>query len=416
MASFDVPFFPDFNKEHTLIYGLILGVLLFDTNRLFHYKPKWIDLLILVFIFVHIPTSLVNGLGIYDGLTQAFNRLLRWGVPYLVGRLYFGDLRAMRELVAGIVLGGLVYMPLCLLEVRISPQLHRLLYGYHSQSFAQTLRYGGYRPAVFMEHGLMVGMWMAVAALCALALWRLCGVKRMFGVPMGVVVGALFITTVLCKSTGATTLMLAGAAALFGARRFPLHYAAIGLASACVVFLGLRASGVWSGEGLSAAAGSVFSQDRAGSIQFRLDQEALLLDRALERPLLGWGGWGRSRVFSASGRDIITSDSMWIILLGANGLTGLIALVGAILLPVFLLPRKIAPRLWTHPAIAPAVVFALILTLWMVDNLFNDMPQPIFYVMMGGLSGLGRVAVVRRVRRRVDNEAEEKAESAPIHD
>lgn len=412
VATYDLNFIPDFNKEHATIYGLLLGIIVFDPNRFFHYRPKWIDLFILLFIFVHVPTSLVNGLGAYDGLTQAFNRLLRWGVPYLIGRMYFSDVRAMRDLVSWVVLGGLIYMPLCLFEVRMSPQLHRVLYGYDPQPFVQAIRYGGYRPMVFMEHGLMVGMWMAVATLCALGLWRVCRVRRFYGVPMGVIVGALFVTTILCKSTGASVLLLAGAGVILGARWIRPHYAIIGLALVCVGFVTLRAAGVWSGQGLVPVAETLFSADRAGSLQFRLTQEEMLLQKAQARPVLGWGGWGRSRVFDDTGYDVATSDSMWIIVFGANGAAGLIGIIGAILAPVFLLPRKMAPRFWTHPGLAPAMFVALILTLWMVDNLFNDMPQPVFYVMMGGLAGMGRVVLVRRVRRQPD-ESEEEPLSQP---
>jgi hypothetical protein len=415
VATYNLNFIPDFNKEHATIYGLILGILIFDPNRLFHYKPKWIDLFILIFIFVHVPTSIVNGLGPYDGLTQAFNRLLRWGVPFFIGRLYFSDVRAMRDLISWVVLGGLIYMPLCLYEVRMSPQLHRFFYGYYPQSFAQAIRYGGFRPMVFMEHGLMVGMWMAVATLCALGLWRLCHVRTFYRMPMGLIVAALFVTTILCKSTGASLLLIIGSVIILSAGWMRPHYAIIGLALLCVGFVSLRASGIWSGQGLVPVVETVLSSDRAGSLQYRLDHEKMLLEKAQAQPILGWGGWGRSRVFSDSGEDIATSDSMWIIIFGANGLVGLFGAIGGILAPVFMLPRKIRPRFWSHPGLAPAMIIALILTLWMIDNLFNDMPQPVFFVMMGGLAGMGRVVLARRVQRRQEEPEEEAPLSQPAY-
>ena len=33
------------------------------------------------------------------------------------------------------------------------------------------------------------------------------------------------------------------------------------------------------------------------SLKTRLDHEVLLLARAAERPVLGWGRWGRNRIF-----------------------------------------------------------------------------------------------------------------------
>ena len=60
------------------------------------------------------------------------------------------------------VLGGLIYVPLCLFEVRMSPQLHNMVYGFAQHSFGQTVRGGGWRPMVFMQHGLAVGLFMSV--------------------------------------------------------------------------------------------------------------------------------------------------------------------------------------------------------------------------------------------------------------
>jgi hypothetical protein len=45
----------------------------------------------------------------------------------------------------------------------------------------QTMRFGGWRPTVFMEHGLMVGMWMSMAAMIGLWLWWTGTLKRVCG-------------------------------------------------------------------------------------------------------------------------------------------------------------------------------------------------------------------------------------------
>ena len=92
-------------------------------------------------------------------------RSIKWGVPYFLGRSYLLEPRALRELTWAIFLGGLVYVPLCLFEMRISPQLHKWAYGFRSSAFAMELRWGGYRPQVFMQSGLAVAMWMTSASL-----------------------------------------------------------------------------------------------------------------------------------------------------------------------------------------------------------------------------------------------------------
>jgi len=42
------------------------------------------------------------------------------------------------------------------IELTASPQLNRWIYGYHQSQFIMAMRAGGYRPMVFMRHGLNV--------------------------------------------------------------------------------------------------------------------------------------------------------------------------------------------------------------------------------------------------------------------
>ena len=74
-------------------------------------------------------TSLENDLGLYDGLSAGLGIPVRWGLPYLIGRLYFGDLHGIRELTVGIV-GGVsrTFLPR-LLKSEMTPMLRGLIYG-----------------------------------------------------------------------------------------------------------------------------------------------------------------------------------------------------------------------------------------------------------------------------------------------
>ena len=72
----------------------------------------------------------------------------RWPAP--------NDPASQRTLLISIFIGGLLYVPLCLFEIRMSPQLHKLVYGFHQHIFAQTFRFEGWRPTVFLQHGLAV--------------------------------------------------------------------------------------------------------------------------------------------------------------------------------------------------------------------------------------------------------------------
>ena len=53
-----------------------------------------------------------NGYGPYDGFSGIAYQTTTWGLPYFIGRIYFNDLKGLRELAIGIVVGGLLYVPL----------------------------------------------------------------------------------------------------------------------------------------------------------------------------------------------------------------------------------------------------------------------------------------------------------------
>src|SRR5262249_51810453 len=153
-----------------------------------------------------------------------------------------------REFAIGIILGGLVYVPLCLWEVRFSPQLQRQLYG--TIQFWEDTRYGSYRPIVFMATGLEVGMWMTAASLCAYWLWRCATVKHLWGIPMGWVTAALIAPSVLCKSVGAIWLLFTGIALLEASHWTKSKAWVWILVIAPPFYMTTRATGLWSGREL----------------------------------------------------------------------------------------------------------------------------------------------------------------------
>ena len=74
---------------------------------------------------------------------------------------------------------------------------------------------------------------------------------------------------------------------------------------------------------------SLVSDDRARSLEFRFINEDRLLGRASERPLAGWGRFGRNRVYDEEGGyDVSVTDGRWIIVLGQFGILGFIAEFG----------------------------------------------------------------------------------------
>lgn len=387
MAGYEFAGLPGYGKMEAASYGALVGMLLFDSARLGRLRFSWIDIPIVVWCLVPMASSLTNGLGAYDGASAVWGQSVTWGAPYLIGRMYFSDLEGLRTLAIGVVVGGLLYVPLCLLEVRVSPLLHVWLYGFHQHSWQQTYRFDGWRPTVFMQHGLAVGMWMTSASLVALWLWWTGAVRRVWSFPMGWVVVAIVVTTVLCKSAGAIALLAVGAIALAIAKVFRTNTVFAVLALVPVLYMGLRAPGIWDGSHLLEAVESIVPS-KQGSLRYRIDAESTLAEHALWRPTFGWGGHGRNRP-SRMGDDVRdwATDGLWIITLGQRGVIGLVAMSAIILLPTLLLLVRLPSAFWLHPKTAPVAALGLVLALFMVDCLFNAMVNPIFVLATGGIGG-----------------------------
>ncbi len=401
MAGYGIEGFPDYTKVSATCVGVLLAVMIFDSDRLLSFRPSLVDIPMIIWCLCPIASSISNDLGAYDGLSAALFHVIVWGIPYVIGRVYFWNRAGIRELAMGIFIGGLIYIPLCIYELRMSPQLHRMVYGFHQHSFRQHMRYGGYRPMVFMQHGLMVGLWMANAALIGMWLWLTGAVKRLWGIPIGWLVAALLVVTILCKSIGAIVLLALGAGAMLLTRWWRSLIPVLLLVAISPAYIVLRQTQVLDREELVSLARMVVDRDRARSLGGRLTQEDLFSEKAMERPIFGWGGWHRSFPTDEHGRDMTRGwDSLWVQALGRSGFVGLVSLTLAILLPAALFLRRFSARLWTRAAFAPAAALCMIVVLYMMDNLMNSMENPIFILAVGGISGCVAARAGRKVRAR----------------
>ncbi|HEY4329275.1 MAG TPA: O-antigen ligase domain-containing protein [Phycisphaerae bacterium] len=388
MAAFKLaPGIPHYDKMNATCLGVLLASLVFDTRRFLSFRPIWIDIPMALWCCCPMASSLSNELGFYDGMSAVFYQTVTWGLPYLIGRLYFPDLASLKELAIGIFIGGLIYVPLCLWEIRMSPQLHNWIYGFQQHDFVQTMRFGGYRPMVFMQHGLMVGMWMCMTALIGFWLWYSGALRTIRRVPMAYLVPVLLITAILCKSVGAIVLLGLGIVAIVMMQkmRYPLVIWLLILAAPS--YMAARASGVWDGSLLSTAAQNV-AADRADSLDYRMKNEDLLAAKALKRPAFGWGTWGRSRIYDEYGKDVAATDGLWIIALGSTGIIGLASWTIAMLLPTSLLFLNLRASAWREPLIAPPIILGVVVVLYVLDCIPNGMVNPIFTVCVGGLASL----------------------------
>ena len=309
-------------------------------------------------------------------------------LPFLLARKYLAHPDAQKALLIGLAVAGMAYSIPALYEVRFSPQLSRDIYGYFPHDWLQHLRAGGFRPVVFLEHGLWLAIFFCASFLAALALWRgASGGSRMRWLAAS---AWLLLTLVLSKGVGALGIgLLLGAMILFLPIRLQVMSTAV-LALVLLVYPMLRGADMVPTETALTWAGRV-DPDREASLRYRLDNEDILLAKANQRPAFGWGGWGRNRVFNDEGRDISVTDGYWVVAIGTRGWIGYLAQFGLLLVPMILLGLR-----WKSLALTPATAgLAIALTANMIDLIPNATLTPVTWLLAGALAGrleLGRIA------------------------
>jgi hypothetical protein len=380
--------FLKWDKHLVLSLGALLGTLIFDTLRLFSFRPALVDMPMAIWICVPFMAAVSNGLSAYDGFAASAHEFVFWGIPYLLGRIYYGDFVGIRGLAVWVFIAGIVYIPFCAFECVMSPQLHFMTYGFYQHEFTQVVRMGGYRPMVYLQHGLAVGMMMAAASIMGLWLWWTRSLRTLWGVPVWVPLGAVLFTTLAVRSIGAILLLFLGIGVLFATRFVRSYFLVAVLCLTPFAYMALRAVIRWDGQGLVSVVEQTLERDRALSLQCRFDNERMLLDKAMKKPAFGWGPHGRNLVTREDGTIESIPDGLWVIAIGANGIIGLIALYGALLLPVWLVRKRMRVVAWSDPMLAGVVAFAVLVTLHAFDNLLNAMINPIFIIGLGALAGI----------------------------
>lgn len=389
-AVFELPGIPDYTKMSATCYGILLATIVFDVKRFSSFQLGWLDLPMLIWCVCPFASSITNNLGLYDGMSAVLSQTVASGLPYFLGRIYLNNLDGLRKLAMGIFIGGLLYIPLCLFEVRMSWNLHNLFYGFNTaaSSYLISLRYGGYRPSVFMESGLTLGAWMMAAALIGIWLWNAGVIKQLWGIAIGWLVAALLVTFVLVKATGAWILLAVGIIILFVAKWLRTSLLLLFLIVSIWSYIYVGVTGNFSGDQIVSVVSEVVDEERADSLRFRFDNEEILSAKARQKMIFGWGGWGGNRVYDEWGKDISVTDSLWILAFGAHGVVGLISITASLLLPVIGFLKRYPASLWFHHKVAPAAALAVVLVLYMVDCVLNSMSNPVYTLACGGIAGL----------------------------
>lgn len=383
IAGYPLPGLPDITKMSITCASVFVGAFLVDAQRFGRLRWSWVDLAMLVWLLAPLPSAVSAGYGAYEGVSGVLNQVVSWGMPYLIGRLYFGDAEGLRELAVGIFIGGLVYVPFVLFEARMSPQLHTWVYGFHQHEFYQTKREGGWRPTVFMQHGLGVAMFMGTAAVCGLWLWKAGRTKAISGVPVWMFALGLFVVAALCRSSYALMLMLTATAALFASRGLNTRAILAVLLAIPGLYIAARTVGGWD-AGLLKSAAATIGEARMYSLETRLNSEDMMW-RWVQSSLV----FGKCRIaelmYSRHINGKFIPDGLWLIALGKYGMVGLIGMMGVLLLPVAVYLKRTKARVLMSPAMAGATVLMTVLVMYAMDNLLNALLNPIYLLAAGGL-------------------------------
>lgn len=305
--------------------------------------------------------------------------------PMLLARKFLAHPEGQRLLLIGVFLGGMAYAPLVMFEVRMSPQINQWLYGFFAHIWIQHVRGDGFRPIVFLEHGLRVSIFMTAALLVTVGLARTSVGKMRLGFLVGATI--LLLCLVLTKSLGALMIALIFCPIMLFAPRRVLILTAASIAVLVLLYPILRGTALLPLDDIQNFAAGI-NERRGQSFGTRLYFEEVLLARAQERPFFGWAGWGRSLYI---GEERAIPDGEWIIILGRHGWVGFLAIFGLLVFPAILLFWR-----WEKDAIGmESAVIAATLAASVIDLIPNSGLTPDKWLLAGALWGrleLGRVS------------------------
>ena len=386
LVEIDFPGVPNYGKFSASNLIILPCIAIFDTGRLARWRMSWVDLAVICWIASPFFSSMANNLGAYNGLSGAVTHLLTYGIPFVVGKLYLSDVVGYQGFARALIIAAAYYTPLMLVEMRMSSQIHRWVYGIGGRAGWEYFgMFGplGWSPTVFMNSPFEVASLFTMATLFAFWEWK--GNRSLFrSVPFNNLQRFAFFGSfvILCKKLTFLVLSSIGIAILSWRPRLMCAL----FACLPILYATLFVTGAWQGDGLADSI-AMFSERRAESLQFRLDNDKRLIDKALVQPVFGWSGYGRNRVYDENTKDLTITDSMFLITLGVHGLVGLVSLMTMFLGPVFTY-LAVLPRTFSMQDASPWVTLptAVILVLHSIDNLFNAFPNPIYPMLAGGLA------------------------------
>ena len=347
-VNFKLPLFPEFQKYRVENLAILFCVL---TRSYLPKVERWWYAVVTLSLVGALGTYLTNqevihsftvtmvGLNFKDGMYLWLSDLTMSLAAAYIGLRCFQAERDATLWIRTLTGAGLIYAVLCLIEIRLSPQIHNWVYRHPAaDDFGQSVRWGGYRPIVFMSHGLATSLFVLSSVVTAAVLarfhqriWKLSGNQAMW---------FLIIVVIMCRSTGTWFYMAFAFPMVRWASPRAMHRLAMVIAVLVCVYPWLRATQVFPVEWILEQAGKL-SADRQQSLQFRFDNEDVLIARAMQKAWFGWSSsYGRNMLYDQYGKLATTTDGGWIIALGSGGLVGLTTYLCIPVVSIFLTAKR----------------------------------------------------------------------------
>lgn len=396
-TAMDFPLIPPLDKELIPAIAAFIGCKYIKRVNISFMPKGGIERgLILIMILSPFFTVINNqeiinfrpALSFHDAIANVLNAYIKI-LPFIIGIQIIKTHEDLVLLLKLLVKAGLLYSILILFEIKMSPQLHTWIYGFFPHSFLQAFRSGGFRAVVFLGHGLLVAMFLAVILGASLVLLKE-KIKSLNLSPLFVVL-YLIVILVISKSYGALILGMILILSIGFLPVFTLTKVTRALVFIVLLYPMLSVFNLFPHELLVQLANDI-NAERGGSLGFRFSHENLLLEHAQRKLFFGWGGWGRNRL-----PGLIT-DGYWIIVYGTTGLIGFISFFGLLAWSV-LKAIKASSILTVKQEQHVMASFALIVTIMLIDQIPNASMAGWMMFLSGSL--LGRVKHIEKVHSQI---------------
>ena len=392
--SADVPLLPPLDKDN--ITGLSLILFLFLMRKKFRiFQPGLSTILFIGYFIVIAITVELNTIPIiigskylpgltYHDIFSTIIRLIIYTMPFFLGRYFSTSLKDTEIFFKIMVVMALIYTLPMLFELKMSPQLHNIFYGYQPSQFVQEIREDGYRPMVFVGHGLGLAFWMSTCILAAVALLKN-KIRSTILSPV-VVVCYLFVVLIFCKTWSAAAYAVLGMFFILKLRPSTQIKWSFIIAALVILYPIAKVNEVIPEKEIISTI-SQYNPARAQSLEFRFQNENEMLTHVLEKPFFGWGSWGRNRIYSKwDGRDLSVTDGRWIAELGTNGWMGFLFYYAILLTPLYYALKTFKYIKEPKDQVFFATL-AVILMICIIDSIPNTGMGPMHFFLAGILLG-----------------------------